>query len=99
MPAKSRDRNFPQPALSLIEEEVQAKLQHGLMFASWLIDDIDPMKRITDSVLLVGLTGAGYLGWSTKKEAAETCLGRRNTTISRQDCGAFDAGNQKAKRH
>jgi hypothetical protein len=52
---------------SLIEEEVTDSLVHALRFAGWLLDRVDPVRRLTDVVVIVG---AGYMPWRTRAEHA-----------------------------
>ncbi len=44
---------------SLIEEDVQDRLQRALRFAGWLLDQVDPVKRLSDVAIVAGLFGAG----------------------------------------
>ena len=49
-----------------IREDVEELLQRALGFVAWLLDRIDPIRRIADVVPVVNLIGA--LGWRTRAE-------------------------------
>jgi hypothetical protein len=50
----------------VIREEVEELLQRMLGFVAWSLDRIDPVKRISDVVVIVSLEGA--LTWRTRAE-------------------------------
>lgn len=70
---------------SLIQEEVEECLQRGLRFTGWLFDHIDPVKRLSDVVIVVGLFGAGWLPWRTAAEQQasphQATTGKGNETV------------------
>lgn len=49
-----------------IREDVEELLQRALRFVAWVLDRIDPVRRISDVVPVVNLNGA--LGWRTRAE-------------------------------
>lgn len=50
----------------LIQEDVQELIQRALRFSGWVLDHIDPVRRISDVVPLVSLHGG--LAWRTRAE-------------------------------
>lgn len=69
MPALSEpERGSYSVIRSLIQEEVEVRLQRGLRFTGWLLDHIDGAKRLSDIVIVVGLFGAGWIPWRTAAE-------------------------------
>lgn len=64
----SDDRAGPFPAL--IEEDMTEALVDGLRFAGWLLDRVDPVRRVTDVVVVSSLAGGGYMPWRTRAEQA-----------------------------
>ena len=68
--ARSGNDRFRSDIPALIEEEITAALSRGLRFAGWLLDRVDPLRRITDVVLVTALAGAGYMAWRTRAEHA-----------------------------
>jgi hypothetical protein len=55
---------------ALIEEDVTVALARALRFSGWLLDRVDPPRRLTDVVVVVALRNAGYMPWRTKAEQA-----------------------------
>lgn len=53
---------------ALIEEEVLEGIARALRFTAWLLDRVDPNRRLGSVAPLVALAGAGYMGWLTKAE-------------------------------
>jgi hypothetical protein len=53
---------------SIIEEDVAARIELVFRFAARLLDQIDPVGRLTHVAPLVALLGAGYLPWRTRDE-------------------------------
>ena len=39
----------------LIEEDICARIERGLLFASWILDRVDPVRRLSDVVTLAAL--------------------------------------------
>jgi len=55
---------------AVIEEEITEALSRGLRFAGWLLDRVDPLRRITDVVPVAALVGSGHATWRTRAEHA-----------------------------
>lgn len=51
----------------LIEEDVHDAVVRALSIAAWLLDHIDPVRRISDVVVVAAIDRAG-LGWRTRAE-------------------------------
>ena len=59
--------DFSSVSLSVaIREDVEELLQRALRFVAWILDRIDSVRRISDVVLVVNLSGA--LTWRTRAE-------------------------------
>lgn len=69
-PARSGDDRLRSGISAVIEEEVTEALSRGLRFAGWLLDRVDPLRRITDVVPLAALVGTGHMAWRTRAEHA-----------------------------
>jgi len=52
----------------LVEEDVEDALAAMTGFGAWLLDEIDPNRRLSDLVVLAALENAGYTGWKTRAE-------------------------------
>ncbi len=52
----------------LLQEDIQERIARGLRFAALLLDQVDPIHRITDVVPVVALVGVGSMGWRTRAE-------------------------------
>jgi hypothetical protein len=52
----------------LIEEDIRACIERGLLFAGWTLDRIDPVRRLSDVAVVTALLGGSYLGWRTRTE-------------------------------
>ena len=53
---------------AIIQEDVQARLIRTLGYIAWTLDRIDPVRRLTDVVVLAHLAGAGWMPWRTRAE-------------------------------
>jgi hypothetical protein len=53
---------------AIIEEDVTQALAESLRFVGWLLDRIDPVRRLTDVVVVASTTGASYMAWRTRAE-------------------------------
>jgi hypothetical protein len=53
---------------ALIEEEVGDRLARSLRLTAWVLDRIDPIRRLTHVAPTVALLSAAYLGWRTRDE-------------------------------
>lgn len=54
----------------LIEEDIVEALQNAVRFSGWVLDHIDPVRRLTDVVPVVRITGTSYMAWRTRAEHA-----------------------------
>ena len=52
----------------LIEEGLTDRLERGLRFAGWMLDRVDPVRRLSDVVVPTTLSRASYRGWRTRAE-------------------------------
>lgn len=55
---------------SLIEEDILDRVTAALHYADWLLDRVDPTRRLSKVALGCRLDGVGYLSWRTRQEAA-----------------------------
>ncbi|MBI4494727.1 MAG: DUF4062 domain-containing protein [Chloroflexi bacterium] len=55
---------------ALIEEEVRDRIQQGLHLAGWVLDKVDPVRRLGDVVPVATLLDAGWMPWRTRAEHA-----------------------------
>jgi hypothetical protein len=55
---------------SLIEEDVRDRVAAAIHYAGWLLDRVDPTRRLSRVALASWLDGVGYLPWRTRQEAA-----------------------------
>lgn len=51
-----------------IEEDIRDRIERGLLFAGWVLDHVDPLRRLSDVVVVTALLGGSYLGWRTQAE-------------------------------
>lgn len=70
VPATTSDRSSRHGLPALVEEDVQETIAQALRFAGWLLDQVDPVGRVSDVVPMVALSGGGYLAWRTRREHA-----------------------------
>ena len=61
-----QSRGFEMP--SVIQEDVQTLLVRSLRFVASTLDRIDPVRRLSDVVVLANLSGAGWMPWRTRAE-------------------------------
>jgi hypothetical protein len=66
-PARRREDGRGTELPVLIEEDVRDLLHRGLRFAGWILEHVDPTRRITDVAPLVSLQ-RGSLSWRTRAE-------------------------------
>jgi hypothetical protein len=59
-------RGMEMPAI--IQEDVQSFVGSAVRYAGWVFDRIDPIRRLTDVVILVHLAGGGWMPWRTRSE-------------------------------
>ena len=55
---------------SLIEEDIRDRIVAAIHYAGWLLDRVDPTRRLSRVALASRLDGVGYLPWRTRQEAA-----------------------------
>jgi hypothetical protein len=55
---------------SLIEEDVRDRVADASHYAGWLLDYVDPTRRLSRVALACCLDGVGYMPWRTRQEAA-----------------------------
>lgn len=55
-------------SMVLIEEELQERAADGLRFAGWVLDRVDPRRRLSDVLIIVHLSVGGMRGWRTRDE-------------------------------
>jgi CheY-like chemotaxis protein len=71
---------------ALIEEDIAQAIGCAIRFAGWLLDHIDPLRRLTDVVVIAQTVGAGYMPWRTKDEHAASpnsaTMGQGNDTVA-----------------
>lgn len=71
----------------LIEEAVRSRLGQGLTFSDWVLERVDPVRRLSDVVALAYISGAGYVAWKTQAEhdrdpnTATMGLGRSDVVV------------------
>jgi hypothetical protein len=53
---------------SIIHEDVQRFIGSAVRYAGWVLDRVDPIRRLTDVVIVVHLAGAGWMPWRTRSE-------------------------------
>lgn len=69
-PARDEDNHARMGLPVLLEEDVRDRIERGMLFAGWVLDRIDPVRRLSNVVILAALTGGSYLGWRTRAEHA-----------------------------
>lgn len=60
---------------ALIEEDVVDQIESTLHFVSALLDQIDPVHRLSEVTVLAHQTSSGFLGWQTRSEASNSNAG------------------------
>lgn len=55
---------------SLIEEDVRDRVANAIRYAGWVLDRIDPTRRLSQVAVACRLDGVGYLPWRTRAEVA-----------------------------
>lgn len=68
IPAVRRESSFLLPAI--IEEDMRSALVETLRFIRWLLDEADPLRRVSHVVVLGAIEGGSMLGWRTREEHA-----------------------------
>lgn len=57
---------------SLIEEDVSRMIEQALRFGVRVLDQIDPVNRLSHVAVMVALTGAGCQPWRTRQQQADS---------------------------
>jgi hypothetical protein len=71
----------------LIEEDIRARIEKGLLFAGWILDRVDQLRRLSDIVVVTALLGGSYLGWRPRTEherspgSGQVGMGRSGRTV------------------
>ena len=55
---------------SLVEEDVRDRVANAIRCAGWVLERIDPTRRLSRVALACRLDGVGYLPWRTRAEVA-----------------------------
>lgn len=55
---------------TIIEEDMRGTLEAALGFIHWLLDDVDPLRRVSHVVVLGAIEGGSMAGWRTRAEHA-----------------------------
>ena len=66
VPAMRRDRESPMFFPALIEDDIRGLLAAALGFIGWLLDEVDPVGRLSHIVVLGAIEGGSVLGWRTR---------------------------------
>jgi hypothetical protein len=61
-------RGLHSGVLAIIEEDIQDRIQNAIDLANRLLDQLDPVRRATDVVIVAGLVGGSWLPWRTRAE-------------------------------
>lgn len=69
-PDENRRSHASFPAL--IEEDVLARLQAGLSYASWLFEHIDATQRLTHLAIAARIDASDYMAWRTRREQEDS---------------------------
>lgn len=70
LPAVRRDRDARSGLPVLIEENLREDLASALGFAGWVLEEIDPVHRLSELLAMAAIEGGGALGWKTRAEHA-----------------------------
>ena len=55
---------------SLVDEDVRDRVAGAIRYGGWLMDRVDPVRRLSRVALACRLDGIGYLPWRTRQEVA-----------------------------
>ncbi len=69
-PAVRRDRESSSILPAIIEEDIRSVLGATLRLIDWLLDEVDPLRRVSHVVVLGAIEGGSMLGWRTRAERA-----------------------------
>lgn len=56
---------------ALIEEDVVDQIESTIRFLAALLDEIDPVHRLSEVAVLAHQTTGGFMGWQTRSEASD----------------------------
>ncbi len=89
MATRDADRGWPLTGVpSVIEEDVEERIERALKFAAAVLDRIDQPQRISDVVPIAAILDAGFMPWRTRAEhttnpnSAHMPMGREDTIIA-----------------
>jgi hypothetical protein len=68
-PARDRRRD-PGEMPALIEETIRDRVMAAITYAGWLLDRVDPVRRLSHVAVIALLESTDFLGWRTRAEAA-----------------------------
>lgn len=65
---------------SLVEEDVRDRIANSIHYAGWLLDRVDPARRLSRIALTSGISGVSYMPWRTRAERSpwRCCCGERS---------------------
>ena len=70
VPTVRRDRKSSFSLPAIIEEDMRSALRATLQFIHSLMDELDPLRRVSHVVVLGAIEGGSMLGWRTRSEHA-----------------------------
>lgn len=82
------DRGYSMPVI--IEEDVRSKVLDALGFAGWVLDEVDPLHRLSDVTVVAAIAGAPSGEWRTQAQheasgsSMTVGLGRPETILAPQ---------------
>jgi hypothetical protein len=83
--ARTQVRGWPSAGVpSIIQEDVQERIERALRFAAGVLDQVDPVRRLSAVVPIAALLGAGFMPWRTRAEHAA------NPNSARMSLGGHD---------
>jgi hypothetical protein len=53
---------------AIIQEDVQLFIRSAVQYTGWVLDRVDPIRRLSDVVIVVHVSGAGWMPWRTRAE-------------------------------
>ena len=68
VPAMRRNHESRLGLPVLIEDDIRTALAEALGFIGWLLDEVDPLRRLSHIVVLGAIEGGSMLGWRTRRE-------------------------------
>lgn len=67
------DRDFTMPAI--IEEDIHAKVVNAIGYAAWVLNEVDPLNRLSDVAVVAAITGSPSVEWRTRAQHAASSGG------------------------